>query len=286
MKVFWASVVTFFRALFGAFTDFQRLGCLSLAASLSFFTLLSFFPMVCLLLYGISLVVNRDLMWFQYMAHFFTGFFQHFIPGFGAGIAEEVRRVASEEAVGWIGLLAFVWFSGLVFYEVDYAVNVVFGTARTRNPLISTVMSVAMLSLVEVLLVVSYIVTQVIDVVVSYAPSMGGIDVAAVTASRFLLSYALPFAAVLTTVTFLYRYLPKNKPTWEQAAAGGLVLTLLWETAKHLFSTYLQNTVVYYNRMYGSLLVVVLFLIWVYYSAVLFLYGAAIVHRLQIVQKS
>jgi len=286
MKVFWASVVTFFRALFGAFADFQRLGCLSLAASLSFFTLLSFFPMVCLLLYGISLVVNRDLMWFQYMAHFFTGFFQHFIPGFGAGIAEEVRRVASEEAVGWIGLLAFVWFSGLVFYEVDYAVNVVFGTARTRNPLISTVMSVAMLSLVEVLLVVSYIVTQVIDVVVSYAPSMGGIDVAAVTASRFLLSYALPFAAVLTTVTFLYRYLPKNKPTWEQAAAGGLVLTLLWETAKHLFSTYLQNTVVYYNRMYGSLLVVVLFLIWVYYSAVLFLYGAAIVHRLQIVQKS
>ncbi len=282
MKVFWASVVTFFRALFGALADFQRLGCLSLAASLSFFTLLSFFPMVCLLLYGISLFVNRDLMWFQFMAHFFTGFFQHFIPGLGAEIAEEVRRAASDEAVGWIGLLAFVWFSGLVFYEVDYAVNVVFGTARTRNPLISTVMSVAMLSLVEVLLVLSYIVTQVIDVVVSYAPAMGGIDVAAVAASRFLLSYALPFGAVLTTVTFLYRYLPKNKPTWEQAAAGGLVLTILWETAKHLFSAYLQNTAVYYNRMYGSLLVVVLFLIWVYYSAVLFLYGAAIVHRLQL----
>jgi len=286
MKAFWASVVTFFRALFSAMAEFQRLGCLSLAASLSFFTLLSFFPMVGLLLYAISLFVNRDLMWFQFMAHFFTGFFQHFIPGLGAEIAEEVRRVASEEAVGWIGLLAFIWFSGLVFYEVDYAINVVFGTARTRNPLISTAMSVAMLSLVEVLLVLSYVVTQVIDVVVSYAPSTGGIDVAAVAASRFLLSYALPFGAVLITVTCLYRYLPKNKPTWEQAAAGGLVLSLLWETAKHLFSAYLQNTAVYYNRMYGSLLVVVLFLIWVYYSAVLFLYGAAIVHRLQIVQKS
>lgn len=286
MKVFWASVVTFFRALYGALADFQRLGCLSLAASLSFFTLLSFFPMVGLLLYGISLFVNRDLMWFQVMAHFFTGFFQHLIPGLGAEIAEEVRRVASEEAVGWIGLLAFVWFSGLVFYEVDYAVNVVFGTARTRNPLISTIMSVAMLSLVEVLLVVSYIVTLVIDIIVSYAPAMGGIDVLAVTTSRFFLGYALPFAAVLITVTCLYRYLPKNKPSWEQAASGGLVLTVLWETAKHLFSAYMQNTAIYYNRMYGSLLVVVLFLLWVYYSAVLFLYGAAIVHRLQIVQKS
>jgi membrane protein len=281
MKVFWASVVILLRSLVGAFADFQRLGCLSLAASLSFFTLLSFFPMVGLLLYVIGLFVNKDLMWFQFMAHYFTGFFQNFIPGFGAGIADEIRRVGSEQVVGWIGLLAFVWFSGLVFYEMDYAIHVVFGTARTRNPLISTLMSVAMLSLVEVLLVLSFIVTQVIDVVVSYAPSTGGIDVAATVASRFLLSYVLPFSAVFITVTCLYRYLPKNKPTWNQAGSGGLVLTLLWETAKHLFSAYLQNTAIYYNRMYGSLLVVVLFLIWVYYSAVLFLYGASVVHRLQ-----
>jgi uncharacterized BrkB/YihY/UPF0761 family membrane protein len=47
-----------------------------------------------------------------------------------------------------------------------------------------------------------------------------------------------------------------------------------------------QDVIVYYDRMYGSLLVVVMFLLWVYYSASLFLYGAAVVHRLQIVQKS
>ena len=286
MKAFWTSVVIFFRALVGAFADFQRLGCLSLAASLSFFTLLSFFPMVGLLLYVIGLFVSRDVAWFQFVAHFFTGFFQNFIPGFGAGIAEEVRRVGSEQVVGWVGLLAFVWFSGLVFYEVDYAIHVVFGTARTRNPLISTLMSVSMLSLVEVLLVVSYIVTQVIDVIVSFAPSSGGIDVAALAASRFLLSYALPFAGVFFTVTSLYRYLPTNKPTWQQAAGGGLVLALLWELAKHLIGTYVQDVIIYYDRMYGSLLVVVMFLLWVYYSASLFLYSAAVVHRLQIVQKS
>jgi membrane protein len=60
------------------------------------------------------------------------------------------------------------------------------------------------------------------------------------------------------------------------------VLALLWEGAKHLFSTYVQDLAVIYGRMYGSLLVVVMFLLWVYYSAVLFLYGAAIVHRLQV----
>ena len=34
--------------------------------------------------------------------------------------------------------------------------------------------------------------------------------------------------------------------------------------------------------MYGSMLVVVLFLLWVYYSAAMLLFGAEIIHRLQI----
>ncbi len=282
IKAFWRKITIFVQALFGAFADFRRLGCLSLAASLSFFTLLSFFPMIGLLLYAISFFVNRDIVWFQFLINFFQGF----LPGLGATLAEEVRHAAGEPIVGWVGLLAFLWFSGLVFYEVDYAVNVVFGTARTRNALISTLMSVALLGFVQALMIVSYVITQVSDMIVSYAPRMGGIDVMAVTANQILLGYVLPFAFILITVTCIYRYLPQNRPTWEQAAGGGLVLALLWEIAKHFFSTNVQDVVVYYDRMYGSLLVVVMFLLWVYYSASLFLYGAAVVRRLQIVQKS
>lgn len=282
MKAFWTTVVTFVRALFGAFADFRRLGCLSLAASLSFFTLLSLFPMFCLLLYAVSFFVNRDVIWFKFLINFFRGF----MPGVGATLAEDVRRVAGEEIVGWVGLLAFLWFSGLVFYEVDYAINVVFETVSTRNAFISTLISIALLGFVQVLMIVSYVVTQVSDVIVSYAPRMRGIDVMAIAANQFLLGYILPFVFILVTVTCIYRYLPKNRPTWEQAAGGGLVLALLWEIAKHFFSAYVQDLAVYYDRMFGSLLVVVMFLLWVYYSASLFLYGAAVVHRLQIVQKS
>ncbi len=280
MTDFWTTVVTFLRALAGAMGDFFRLGCMSLAASLSFFTLLSFFPMIGLLLYAVGLFASQDIAWFEFVAIFIKGF----LPGVGIDLASELQHASGEGIVGWIGLLAFIWFSGLVFYEVDYAVNVVFGTARTRNPLISTIMSVAALSFVELLMVLSYGITQAMDVLVSNAPSMGGIDVISIAAHGFLLGYVLPFASVFATVTCLYRYLPKNRPTWRQAAAGGLVLTLLWEIAKHLFSSYVGGLTTYYNRMYGSLLFIVIFLLWVYYSAVLFLYSAAVVHRLQILQ--
>ncbi|HTK87954.1 MAG TPA: YihY/virulence factor BrkB family protein, partial [Nitrospiraceae bacterium] len=156
----------------------------------------------------------------------------------------------------------------------------VFGTQRKRHPLLSAAMSAALVGLVGVLLLLSYLVTQVLGLLVLYAPRMGKLDLAAVVAYRFLLSYLLPFAIVLIAVAGLYRYLPQRPPPWRHAFIGGLILAILWEMAKHLFSNYV-TTLAVYSRLYGSLLFVVLFLLWIYYSATLFLFGAEIVHRLQ-----
>lgn len=268
--------MAFLRLLRSAASDFRRHGCPSLAAALAFFALLSFFPLVYLLLYLVGFFISHERIGHEFLLNFLQGF----LPMLGADLAEEVKRVANEQIVRWVVFLAFVWFGMLVFYEMDYAVNVVFETQRKRSPLISSLASLALLGLVEALMVLSYGVTQTLSHLVSYVPRIGGIDLVAVAAHRVLLAYALPFALVLAAATCLYRYLPAECPPWRDAAVGGLVLALLWEVAKHLFGTYVQHLSVY-GRMYGSLLVTVLFLLWIYYSAALLLFGAAIAHRLQ-----
>lgn len=269
--------MVFLRSLLGAASDFRRHGCMSLAASLAFFTLLSFFPIVFLLLYGVSFFVSHDQLGYEYLVSFLKGFF----PNLGTNLAEEIKRVADEHVSHLVVFFTFTWFGLQVFYEVDFTVNVVFETSRKRNPLITTAISVALLGLVGVLFTLSYLMTQILDGLALYAPRFGGIDLMPVAAHKFLLSYSLPFLLVLAAVTCLYRYVPQQRLLWRDAAVGGLVLALLWEGAKHLFSTYVPGLTVY-SRMYGSLLVVVLFLLWVYYSAVLLLFSAAIVHRLQV----
>ncbi len=269
--------MVFLRSLLGAAADFRRHGCMSLAASLAFFTLLSFFPIVFLLLYGVSFFVSHDQLGYEYLVSFLKGFF----PNLGTNLAEEIKRVADEHVSHLVVFFTFAWFGLQVFYEVDYTVNVVFETPRKRNPLITTAISVALLGLVGILFTLSYLMTQILDGLVLYAPRFRGIDLMPVAAHKFILSYSLPFLLVLAAVTCLYRYVPQQQPPWRDALVGGVVLALLWEFAKHLFSTYVPSLTVY-SRMYGSLLVVVLFLLWVYYSAALLLFGAAIVHRLQV----
>lgn len=256
---------------------FRRRGCLSLAASLAFFSLLSLFPMVFLLLYGISFIVSQDVIGYQFL----LGFLKGFLPSMGERLAKDIRRVAEQEEVRWAVFLAFGWFSALVFYELDYAMNTVFGTAAKRHPLISTLVAVALIWMLGFLTLISFVATQAIELLTAYAPRLWGLNFVAISAHDFLLTYSLPFVLAFASVTCLYRYLPLQRPTWKEATIGGVTFSLLWVSAKALFVTYLEGAAVYI-QMYGSLLEVVLLLLWVYYSSALVLLGAVVTHECQV----
>jgi len=177
-------------------------------------------------------------------------------------------------------LAAFVWAALQVFGEIDYSINVVFECQKKRNPVTSTVASAALLGLTQFVLFVSYIATQFSGLVVAYAPSVPGLNRAAVAANSLILGRILPLTLASGSVALLFRYLPRNRPRWGAAVTGALLFVPLWELAKHLFASYVVNSA-RFGHMYGSLLGIVLGLLWIYYSAALFLFCGAVVHRLQ-----
>lgn len=264
------------RFLLDAMNAFLRQGCPSLAAALAFFSLLSLFPLVFLLLYGISFLVSQDIIGEQFMLSFLKGF----LPSLGERLAEELHRISSLESVRWLVLLSFFWFGGLVFYELDYALNVVFESTQKRHPLISTAISIALLGSTGLLLFVSYVATETITFLTAYAPRLWGLDLVALAAHEFHLTYTLPFALAFLAVSLLYRLVPRRRPRWRDAMAGALTFGLLWVSTKVIFISYGSYAVVY-AQLYGSLLEVVLLLLWVYYSAGLLLLCGLIAHKLQ-----
>lgn len=264
------------RFLLGAVRLFLRQGCPSLAAALAFFSLLSLFPLVFLLLYGIGSLISQNVIGEQFMLSFLKGF----LPSLGERLAEELHRISALDSVRWLVFLSFFWFGGLVFYELDYALNVVFESTQKRHPLISTAISIALLGSTGLLLFISYVATQAISFLTAYAPRLWGLDLVALAAHDFHLTYTLPFALAFLTVSLLYRLVPRRRPRWRDAMAGALTFGLLWVSAKLLFVSYGDFSTIY-ARLYGSLLEVVLLLLWVYYSAGLLLFGGIIAHKLQ-----
>jgi len=265
-----------FRLLRDLVRSFLRHGCASLAASLAFFSLLSLFPLVFLLLYGLSFVVSQDVTGEQVLLSFLKGFF----PSLGEHVVKELHRVSALETVRCAVFLTFVWFGALVFYELDYALNVVFESTWRRHPLISTGIAVASLAATELVLLLSFGATQIVNFLTGYAPRLWGLDLLALAAHDLFLTYTLPFALAFLAVTGLYRLVPRRRPQWREAMIGSLTFSLLWIAAKLLFVAY-STYATFYAHLYGSLLEVILLLLWVYYSAALLLIGAEVAHHLQ-----
>ena len=269
------------RFLLDVLKSFVRQGCASLAASLAFFSLLSLFPLAFLLLYGVSFFVSQDVIGEQFM----LSFLKEFLPSLGERLAEELHRISALENVRWLVFLSFFWFGGLVFYELDYTLNVVFESMHQRHPLISTAISIALVGSTGLLLLLAYVGTQTITFLTDYAPRLWGLNLVALAAHDFHLTYTLPFTLAFLAVSLLYRLVPRRRPRWRAAMAGALTFSVLWVSAKLLFVGYSDYATVY-ARLYGSLLEVVLLLLWVYYSAGLFLFGGIISHKLQQLARS
>lgn len=270
------TLMSFWRLLLDLAKSFLRHGCGSLAASLAFFSLLSLFPLVFLLLYGVSFIVSQDVIGGQVLLSFLKGF----LPSLGERLAVELQRISEMDTVRWFVFLSFAWFGTLVFYELDYALNVVFDCTWKRHPLISTAIAVASQGAVVLLLVLSYVATQTVNVLIAYVPRLWGLDLMALAAHDLFLTYTLPFTMAFFAVGILYRYVPRRRPQWREALIGSLTFSLLWVAAKLLFVTYNEYATLY-TKLYGSLLEIILLLLWIYYSASLFLFGAVVAHALQ-----
>ncbi|MEO6722700.1 MAG: YhjD/YihY/BrkB family envelope integrity protein, partial [Ferruginibacter sp.] len=94
-------------------------------------------------------------------------------------------------------------------------------------------------------------------------------------------------AIVWIWFTILFRYLPDGKPKWKIAFTGGLLTSILFNIGKTILTSLLPNSNI--GAVYGTSASIVLLLLFVFYSSLIFYYGAAFtkvwgVHRKQPIQ--
>ncbi len=86
------------------------------------------------------------------------------------------------------------------------------------------------------------------------------------------LDFLLSFALVTALFATIYKVLPSVQLAWRDVTIGAAVTALLFTAGKHVIGVYLGNSAV--TSMYGAAGSLLVVLIWVYYSAQIFLYGA------------
>lgn len=90
-------------------------------------------------------------------------------------------------------------------------------------------------------------------------------------------SEALGFAFLLVLFYILYRYASMRRVTWQAALVAATFMAVAFEIAKRLFALYLRGATGYGTMSAdASTGAVILFVVWLYYSALVFLLGAVV----------
>ena len=111
---------------------------------------------------------------------------------------------------------------------------------------------------------------------------------AAIPADRYAelialwLRWPILVLVIFLGVCVLFRTAPKRaKPRWRWVMPGALFATVAWLGASALFSAYVENFA-NYNATFGALAAPVILLLWLYWSALIFILGATLNAELEL----
>lgn len=85
----------------------------------------------------------------------------------------------------------------------------------------------------------------------------------------------LPYVLVITAFTFVYVLIPNTHVKVRHALYGGVVAGILWETVGRLFASFVAAST-NYTAIYSSFAILLLFMIWLYLSWLILLFGSSI----------
>lgn len=239
---------------------------------MAFYSILSFAPLLVLVTAIIVFVFGHE------SAHgALVSEARQLIGNRGAATVESLLKNANKPASGtFASIIAFVTLlfgaSG-VFTELQAALNIMWEAPKKESTGLMSMIkqrlfSFGMVLSVGFLLLVSLLLSSALAFIVHSFGQVLPVPAFVVQ----ILNFAVSFVVVTVLFALMFKYLPDVAVAWQQVIAGAIGTALLFTIGKFLLGIYLGKASV--GSTYGAAGSLVAVVVWIYYSAQIFFFGA------------
>jgi membrane protein len=252
--------------------EFSSDECTDLAAALTYYAVLSVFPAIVALISLVGLLGQG-----QQSADALLGIVEDLGPQTAVDLLRDpINQVVNQPAAGLgfvIGLLAALWSASGYVGAFGRAMNRVYEIDEGRpfwklRPLMMavTVLAVVLLAAASLGLVVSGKVAEALGTAM-------GLDDTVVTVWN-IVKWPILLGLVVIVVAVLYYATPNvRQPKFRWISLGATVAIIVWILASVIFAFYVANFSSY-DKTYGSLAGIIVFLLWLWITNLALLFGA------------
>jgi membrane protein len=270
-----------------AVQTFGRADAAEAAASIAYYALFSFFPLLLFLVTIGSFVLEIQQVEQQVLDYTATT-----LPAAQDLVQKNIDQILSQRgAVGLVSLIGLLWAATSVFTILIRNINKAWHTARPRNYLQRRLMSMIIVAILTSLLILSLLSTTIFKLLpwLDAQTSMWRESIPLYETLIWKIgSRLVPWFFTFVMFFGLYHWIPNTKVRVSEAIWGALVAAIAGEITKSGFTWYLASGVVKYQLVYGSLGTLVVLMLSIYLSSLIILFGAhlsaAIAHHRQTMQ--
>ena len=244
----------------------------SKGAALAFYTLFSMTPILLLAVVIAGYFFGAEAAQGEIIAQI-----QGLIGLNGAQAVQALLASARDPASGLIAILAasvlLLLAATSVFAELKGSLDEIWGVSKTRRSTFSILINTRLMSFgmvlgLSFLLLISLVVSAVLALLQSYTIGYwsGSVVVLAILASM------MSFAVIACLFAVIYKTLPDVPLSWRDVWTGAIFTAGLFSLGKYVIGLYLGNSDIVSG--FGAAGSLVALLLWVYYSAQIFFFGA------------
>ena len=251
-----------------AVIEFYEADNLTYAASVAYYALLSLFPFALITVSILGSVTSDDptrQKVLLFALRYFPGQFDFIITQIDAFRQTPIR-------IGVGGAILLVWGALGVFGAISTAVNHAWGVEKTRSFLGHRVFSFLMLLAAGLMLMIGLLGATAAQIISARWFAGVSENYPALQVMRgFMIRNALLLLPALV-FGLIYYFVPNVKVLLKDVWLGALITGLLWDAGFKGFAWFVRD-VSQFTRIHGSIATVIVFLIWIYFSAVILLWG-------------
>ena len=246
-----------------------------LGAALAFYTLFSLAP-VLIVTVSVAFVLGAKAAQGEIVHEF-----QVLMGQQGATAVEMILQSADRPSLGifasGLGVLAILVGASGAFSELQDALNTIWkvdssGKSFWTIAIKQRFFSLGLVLATGFLLLTSLVVTACLSFAERFVGSFMPKSLLVLESVNFVLS----FGTITILFASMYKFIPDTAIQWRDVWMGAAVSSLLFSVGKVIIGVYLGHSAL--ASAYGAAASLVIFLVWIYYSAQILLFGAELTH--------
>lgn len=267
-----------FRLLKRAARKYDKDNPLQLAGTTAYFAVFAMAPLIIIIVSVAGILLGQDQIQ--------TKLFQEINNFLGDQSTQYIRNLVEnfqntrKSIIGTIvGFVIFIFIATTFFAVLQKSLNYIWGIrAKPKHNLLKALydrlISFGLILSLGFIMLVSFIVDAAISIFKDFMhDKFPNLTILIIEVGNYIISFAI----VMLIFAMIYRFLPDAHIKWRVTWVGAFITALLFVIGKALISFGLGSTNI--GAIYGAAGSLVVILLWVFYSSLIFFFGAEITQQ-------